>query len=549
MEGFTLHDLSSSSRPLENVYIRPDLDGVDQFLKSAEPIPTSLNNSPTEIDVETDMTANFAVIHNLNFGTSSIFGPSNSQLVEFSSRDFTRDGPSLLFMRGFASAQWLVAVQDKFNASPSLYGRHLADTPFATVWRDLHALPPLPSSSACVFQLQIPTICFRDMGKLALTSEDLQAARQLESGIMKSYLRQLREKATTGDSIVRGCHLLSSQERILEQTITVQVGCPSPSWRAIIWLDYGQDLLRSTLSTANPWNPSGLLLPWQIHLFPVIVHHQSDSTLPHTSTPSAGDTTTLPSSSPLSTSRVSPPRVSEVSTRPAVSQNACLLPFHYGSQLDRAVAHQDALYALSELFQFSASSQVQVLNFLHYRIERELSTVAGDKTTQSLQTISLMNLRYIKRILKHHASNISEIVNLFETRASLNWPRTDDGALKPKAERKANLLLTDFRYLLQRAEDLVRECEQGMATLANTAFLEESRRSADMADKMGKLTTIATMFIPLAFVCSLWGMNFEEMGSGNKPIWWFAVTAVPVILVALVAYFSEVWMRWIARKK
>ncbi|CAG9945986.1 unnamed protein product [Clonostachys rosea f. rosea IK726] len=521
MEGFTLHDLSSSSRPLENVYIRPDLDGVDQFLKSAEPIPTSLNNSPTEIDVETDMTANFAVIHNLNFGTSSIFGPSNSQLVEFSSRDFTRDGPSLLFMRGFASAQWLVAVQDKFNASPSLYGRHLADTPFATVWRDLHALPPLPSSSACVFQLQIPTICFRDMGKLALTSEDLQAARQLESGIMKSYLRQLREKATTGDSIVRGWVPLS----ILASNYLAGLWTRSTTE----YLEYSQSMesFRVVASMANTSLPC----------------YCSPSIRFHTAT--YFDTKCRRYDNPA----LIKPTFHQPGVSPKVSQNACLLPFHYGSQLDRAVAHQDALYALSELFQFSASSQVQVLNFLHYRIERELSTVAGDKTTQSLQTISLMNLRYIKRILKHHASNISEIVNLFETRASLNWPRTDDGALKPKAERKANLLLTDFRYLLQRAEDLVRECEQGMATLANTAFLEESRRSADMADKMGKLTTIATMFIPLAFVCSLWGMNFEEMGSGNKPIWWFAVTAVPVILVALVAYFSEVWMRWIARKK
>jgi Mg2+ and Co2+ transporter CorA len=100
----------------------------------------------------------------------------------------------------------------------------------------------------------------------------------------------------------------------------------------------------------------------------------------------------------------------------------------------------------------------------------------------------------------------------------------------------AALLHTDFTYLLRRAEALSRECKQGMGTLAHISVLEESRRSADNAMRVEKLTILASIFIPLSFVCAAWGMNFVELGTGSLPIWMGFVTAGPVVVLSLPVY-------------
>jgi hypothetical protein len=43
---------------------------------------------------------------------------------------------------------------------------------------------------------------------------------------MAKYFKQLRTKAKVADSVVRKCLILSKQEYVLEQTITVEVWPP-----------------------------------------------------------------------------------------------------------------------------------------------------------------------------------------------------------------------------------------------------------------------------------------------------------------------------------
>ena len=106
-------------------------------------------------------------------------------------------------------------------------------------------------------------------------------------------------------------------------------------------------------------------------------------------------------------------------------------------------------------------------------------------------------------------------------------------------ERMANLLLADFEHLFYRAETLATQCDEGMTALVNSSVLEESRRSANMAMKVQRLTIIATVFIPLSFVCAVWGMNLKVFGSGDQPIWVCFVSAVPIVLVALLIYYWD----------
>jgi CorA-like Mg2+ transporter protein len=484
----------------------------------------------TSVTSEENITDNFALIHDIATGNGTRFAASSTGLADFAAHNTSLES-SLLFLRGFASPQWLTTIGETHRASPELYRRHLEFQAFTSRGRDLYSSPSLPSSSARVFQLTIPTICTRNFGVSGYEPEDLQQARRLESEAMTRYFKQLRTRAKIADSVVRKCLLLSKQEYVLEQTVSIEVGPPGGNWRAIVWLDNGRDLSRSV---QGPWNPRPDTRAWETYFFPVIVHQAAD----------------LPPRPRKDTALQQNPIVHAVSNHTSranakpdeewrAAQNICLLPFQYGSRLDKDLASRDALYALSELFHFAASAEVQFLNLLHKRIEHELSFVGAENVGQ-YHSVSLLNLKYIKMLLTSHAQGLTETIGILRNRQSLDWPRVDNAATTEKA---AVLLLADFEYLLQRAETLARECEQGMATLANSSVLEESRRSANMAMRVQRLTVIGTIFIPLSFVCSMWGMNFQELGTGSQPMWMLSVSSAPVLLFAYIVY------RWDAVKR
>lgn len=472
-----------------------------------------------------DVAANFAIIHNLATGTGTRFGPSSTDLAKFTVFDNPR-AASLLFLRGYASPEWLSTIGEKYRVSFELCRRHLQYEAFTSGGRDLYSSPALPSSSTRVFQLTIPTICTRSTSGSGYEPEDLQQHRRFESEAMGRYFKQLSNRAKVADSVVRKCLLLSSQEYVLEQIVSIEIGPPREDWRAVVWLDSGKDLSESV---EGPWFPRHGTRAWETYFFPVIVHQVAD-------TPSWSMNERLPRTMPSAYAASN--RATSANKTAAgewkAAQNICLLPFQYGSRLDKELARQDALYALSELFQFAASAEVQLLNFLQSRIEHELSFVGDQKVGQN-HPVSLLNLKYIKTQLTPLAQRFAETVSILQSRHSLDWPRAENSAT---AERGAVLLLADFEYLLQRAGTLTRECEQGMATLANSSVLEESRHSASLALRVQRLTVIATIFIPLSFACSFWGMNFKEFGTGSQPLWMWLVLAAPI------TFFSYIIYRW-----
>ncbi|KAL1836175.1 hypothetical protein VTJ49DRAFT_5472 [Mycothermus thermophilus] len=219
-----------------------------------------------------------------------------------------------------------------------------------------------------------------------------------------------------------------------------------------------------------------------------------------------------------------------------------VLPLSYGSFLDRDLARRDAVYALSELFRFAASAELQFLNLLHHCIEHELSfvglhpdTAGNPQGDEGRDTVILLNLKYIKTQLAAHARSLAETINILRNRASLDWPRADDeDDPAGLAEKTATLLLADYEYLLQRAETLTRDCEHGMDTLANSSMVQEARRSAHLATTVQRLTIINTIFIPLSFVCSVCGMNFQ--GLDKQSLWLWPVTTVPIAVIIYILY-------------
>ncbi|KAF2120081.1 hypothetical protein BDV96DRAFT_641938 [Lophiotrema nucula] len=520
----------------DHSYPRPDLINLSSYL--AEPPLHKSRLSSTDLaptGSDHGIMESFACVYDIIHGDRSSFAASPRGLQEFSEHEPSAES-SLIFLRGFASPQWLNVLGEIYDPNSELYRRHLAFQLLTSGDRDYFASPSLPSASARVFQLTIPTICTRNVGTSGYEPEDLQLARARQSDAMAKYFQSLRDNGKVADSVVRKCAIISKEEYILEQAVTVEVGPPAENWRAIIWLDNGRDLSQSV---PGPWNPMPGMKSWETYFFPVIVHQATgfSSIVAHEAT---DQDEVMPKIISTNTSKTLPKDKEKWSA----AQNICLLPFQYGSHLRKELASRDALYALSELFYFAASAEVQVLNLLDKRIAHELSFVGAEKVA-TWNSICLLNLKYIKSLLTSQNRRLATTVDILRNRHSLDWPQAENDST---VEKTANLLLSDFEHLLLRAEMLARECEQGMITLANSSVLEESRRSADTGIRVQRLTIIGTVFIPLSFVCSIWGTNFKEFGSGSKPVWMLFASTGPVILLSYLIYNWDAFKR-LYRKK
>ncbi|KAJ4135094.1 hypothetical protein NW768_004709 [Fusarium equiseti] len=504
---------------LDHLYPRPDLENLDYFLNKDNLASSNISSRSSPTPPVLSIREHFLVIHDVLSGSWKGFGSSIGDNSALSAEEAI-DRPVLIFMRGHASPSWLRTIARVFDASYELYRRHMDFEAFKFIPRELYCSPGLPSASNRVFQLLIPSLCFRSIDRSS-EPENLQSIREQGSEKMRAYFRDLRSLARVGDSVVRKYVLLSKQAYTLEQKATIEVVRQTDTWRALVWLDSGRDLSQSV---CGPWNPPKSAKAWETYVLPVIVSQKATGIAP-SMTQSKSWLTVENDQGP------SPSPIPDASRSWKASQNVCMLPFQYGQQLDKDLAGKDALYALSELFLFAATAEVQFLNLIQSLIEHELSFI-GDAR---FHAISLLNLRYIKAQLSSHERHLSETVNILQNRQWLGWPSSPNG----EAKKTAAMLITNYQFLVQLAKNLGRDTEQGMATLANASVLDESRRSANNAMRVQRLTVLATVFIPLSFVCAVWGMNFKEMGTGILPMWWWVVTAVPVLILSLVIFFSE----------
>ena len=86
-----------------------------------------------------------------------------------------------------------------------------------------------------------------------------------------------------------------------------------------------------------------------------------------------------------------------------------------------------------------------------------------------------------------------------------------------------------------------------MNIMMNRSVVLESRKAIEQADRVKRLTMLATFFIPLSFSATLFGMNFRVFGQGEVEIGWFFAVAIPLTVMAYVCYvykveLSAVWL-------
>lgn len=245
-------------------------------------------------------------------------------------------------------------------------------------------------------------------------------------------------------------------------------------------------------------------------------------------------------------------------------QSASLLAEGLGLTLDTAIMAIDPFYAITELFKFSASSEVQFLNM----IDSKLSSDEGYASLKK-EDPTLANLLYYQEILRAHIIRLKDNLSVIESRGNFRSFANSSSDNVPsdrprlsfnqqdKADTAKEALEKDYRHLIDLAEGLVERCSRGMGVIINNSMLAESRHAVSQAKRVGKVTFLAFFYIPFSFATSFFGMNFVEFGTGKQSLWVFFTSSVPLFLFTLCFLLFEAekmrrvgqrLRRWSARK-
>jgi Mg2+ and Co2+ transporter CorA len=209
------------------------------------------------------------------------------------------------------------------------------------------------------------------------------------------------------------------------------------------------------------------------------------------------------------------------------------LPFDYGRSLRPNIMAHDALYSLTEVFNFAASSQMELLNLIDIKIHKYTSL----PTEQDFQ--SLPNLKYTKQMLYRYIQKTQRIIESIKNAKQDKWPKDSTEPGSRRAVSAAQNLEQDFQHLLDRAEMLHRLTTEAITVLFSSISISESQKAMEQAQRVGKLTFLAFVFVPLSFTTGFFGMNVAELAGNKIGLRWWVCLSVLVTSAAVALFFLD----------
>lgn len=288
----------------------------------------------------------------------------------------------------------------------------------------------------------------------------------------------------------------------------------------IVWLDCGQDL---SLSPKGPWSQ------------PI---HPSQSSILHTNF--------IPVLQHKDKIALTPALWEEDADGIGVDkslwlpQTACRLHLRYGRMLDLNVMAEDPFYALCEVFHFFASSEVEFLNMIGNKLDKESQRLENMTHAKMSTELSQASLFHSRRVLEKHIERINEIRMFVERRGGGDaWPRSSTPRYQEIAEKAALQLELDLEYLHRKSESLRSQGERAVTMAMSIASISEARRGIQQAKDVFKFTLLASVYVPLSFATSFMGMNVKELGQGHLSVWVFFIMGIPIFAISLVFMFVD----------
>lgn len=208
-------------------------------------------------------------------------------------------------------------------------------------------------------------------------------------------------------------------------------------------------------------------------------------------------------------------------------QSASLLSKNYGMSLD-TTAMSDPLHVLSELFVFIATSECQYLDMIRAVLDDNTTSKQFNETQDKSEVRNILIFSY--RGLEHRRDKI---------KGSIGFLKSQIAELRAAEDTTVSRVLRDFGYLFGQTDDLMRRCDHEWNVIMSGAAVEDTQWSRDHSENQKKFTWLATIYIPLSFSCSLFGMTFFTLDSLREGfILWLVATLSLYIVIFLAPFFN-----------
>jgi hypothetical protein len=241
--------------------------------------------------------------------------------------------------------------------------------------------------------------------------------------------------------------------------------------------------------------------------------------------------------------------------------------YHRHVNLSRTV--HDPIHAIEPFIRLAAASEIEFILDLSTDIAQNF----GLSVDTALDTnFKLATLLAYQRILRRHLHSLTTAIDslsnwdlnsLIEAESDLDHGPTSKGdgvrcfsnsmgnSMSERSEtechrislhiiviiingstRSMKLMVSDFQHVFKYAEAALEDCLQCMSVVANRASIRESEKAVAEARDVTKLTRLATIFIPLTFITSVFGMNVREISEeSGPPLWVWVVCSLATGLV------------------
>jgi hypothetical protein len=207
----------------------------------------------------------------------------------------------------------------------------------------------------------------------------------------------------------------------------------------------------------------------------------------------------------------------------------------HGNLVDN-IASPDAVILFAK--KIIASHYTQVFDYFRRNLREVQRFMRGpgpsDQTHLSAVEANWTDVQFIERRLDKGRVDLEEI--LLQTGASLDPPNPEAITSWKDVSADFQLLYHRLIYLQQSAERINASITGLASIVGNRQAFREQQLSLHAAEKARGLTFIGLVFIPLAFVASLFSMS-EPYGPGGDQFWLYFAISVPAGIVVMAAYY------------
>lgn len=192
------------------------------------------------------------------------------------------------------------------------------------------------------------------------------------------------------------------------------------------------------------------------------------------------------------------------------------------------------LEALEILFRYFCVAETQYLDSIAAVLHENFQDSEAGGTHRKHSDAETMGLLlHLQQRLRSRRVHIRDVVNYLECHSGDRIPCST-----PWFSVVLPSLFRDLKHLLLCNEELLSRCDQEARLITSRATFLDAQRGIELSKGSHKFALLAAIYVPLSFTCSIFGMNFVDIGETSWGFKVWALVTVPIFL------FSTTILLW-----